>query len=462
MKDMKIFLNMRKTVQIGVVVSVVLIIMVSYGATLHQVYGPGGEHLAGLMEEKWSFWLYRSFTETMGALREPVRVADGFKGTYWSITVFGLTITDPLAGLGHLVATRSIYIPLIFGMLVPLFAAMTLGRAYCGWICPMNTLLEFTDKLRNRLRRGESLPTKDLHSGRLNKYFLLTALFIAAAISGVSVFPYLMPQLHLGKEVFQVVYFGSISWGIFFICGIILFEILFTRRGWCRYLCPAGALLSLLAVPRLLRVEKTARDCTQGCRSCVDACPLGLEPHTGASMMECSQCGLCLPRCEEGLLGFRWRGNMRLAIFAGVAIAFFALANTAQAHHIRGLPHYGYTENYPQNPTREKVVKHKHYYIYVTTYSFEGLQREKSDTPDDVQFYIYIKNMKTGQPYTGRMEVEITRKGERALYHRGSPDEEAVYRIRHSFEKSRGGCLLNIRFDGAAGREDVRIKIKLN
>jgi ferredoxin len=347
-------------------------------------------------------------------------------------------------------------------MLIPLLLALALGRVFCGWICPMNTLLEATDRVRGWLSRAGLVPNGGFRLSRSNKYMLLAALFLAAVVSGVSIFPYLMPQLQMGKEFFQLIYFRSFSWGIYFVGGLVLFELLLSRRGWCRYICPAGAFLSLLALPRALRVQKTANGCSPECRSCVDACPLSLEPHTGKLMMECSQCGVCLSRCEAGLLTFRWRGSMRLAISTGVILTFLVLASVASAHHIRGLPHYGYTENYPQNPVLERVVKHKQYYIYVNTYSFEGLEREKSDTPNDIQFYILIKNMKNGKSYTGPLEVEITRKDESAVYQRSKPDEEAIYRIRHSFEKRKGKCLLRIRFDGEDEQENARIKMKLN
>lgn len=459
---MKIFLRVRKTVQVAAAVSLLLIMISSYGAILYQVYGRGGDHVAGLMEGKWNYWMYKAFAGTFGALREPAKLADGFKGTYWSITVFGLTITDPLAGLGYLAAAKSIYPPLILSMLIPLMLALSLGRVFCGWICPMNSLLEVTDGLRNRLGRGGLLPSEGLRLAPVNKYFLLGAIFIAAAVSGVSVFPYLMPQLHLGKEVFQAFYFRSLSWGVFFIGGIVIFEIFFSRRGWCRYLCPAGALLSLLAVPSHLRVRRVAPRCALGCHSCIDACPMGLEPNWGKSMMECTQCGLCLSRCESGLLGFQWRGNRRFLVSAGVVLGFLALASIASAHHLKGIPHYGYTENYPQNASQEQIVRHKNYSIYVSMYNSEGLHREKLGTPQDALFYIYIKNMENGKPYTGPIEVAIERKGEKAEYRRSGPDDGAIYRVRHSFQEHRGKCLLRIRFDGVEGQENAMIKMKLN
>ena len=48
---------------------------------------------------------------------------------------------DPLAGLASMIAARQIVAALLIGTLIALIAAFVLGRAWCGWICPLGTVL---------------------------------------------------------------------------------------------------------------------------------------------------------------------------------------------------------------------------------------------------------------------------------------------------------------------------------
>jgi hypothetical protein len=116
-----------------------------------------------------------------------------------------------------------------------------------------------------------------------------------------------------------------------------------------------------------------------------------------------------------------------------IGIIFFLLGvpGPAEAHHIRGLPHYGYTENYPQVPVNEMTLSQNGYTMNLTTYYFEGLKKEVSLTPDAVQIYLHLRDETTGRAYTGPIGLEIRNKNE-ILYsvERDAPVEESFYRFR--------------------------------
>jgi polyferredoxin len=44
---------------------------------------------------------------------------------------------------------------MLWSLLIPVSITVLLGRVFCGWICPMNTLLEVIDKCRRLLRIAE-------------------------------------------------------------------------------------------------------------------------------------------------------------------------------------------------------------------------------------------------------------------------------------------------------------------
>ncbi len=108
------------------------------------------------------------------------------------------------------------------------------------------------------------------------------------------------------------------------------------------------------------------------------------------------------------------------------------------AHHNKGLPHYGYFENYPQVPTQEYVVIDGRWEVGATLFNFQGLRdRTTSETPNDVKFYMYAYDLDADAGYSGPLQVRITHGGETvALLERLEPDGEGVYISRETLPRS--------------------------
>ena len=51
---------------------------------------------------------------------------------------------DPLAGIAGMIAARQIVPALLIGAAVMLVATLLLGRVWCGWLCPLGTVLDVT------------------------------------------------------------------------------------------------------------------------------------------------------------------------------------------------------------------------------------------------------------------------------------------------------------------------------
>ena len=196
---------------------------------------------------------------------------------------------------------------------------------------------------------------------------------------------------------------------------------------------------------------------------------MGVNPAKPFSLVECYNCGVCTTACPVDLLtlGFapsrrrfpaRLLSRLRKSVSLGLGVALFLIPVAASGHHMRGKPHYGYAENYPQIPTRETRVRVGRYDITVVSYFFEGLRRQTSDTPDDVQFYVSLTDSRTGQSYTGPLTIEVRRGETRlAVFQHDRPLEEAVYRVRQSVP---GTGLYNLRLvaDGFQGSVSVDVR----
>ena len=88
-----------------------------------------------------------------------------FYGTLSSSELFGIELLDPFAALQTIVAAKALSLDLLIALLPPLVVyGLVRGRVFCGWVCPVNLLLEIVDWLREKLH----IKVEVLHKQILN------------------------------------------------------------------------------------------------------------------------------------------------------------------------------------------------------------------------------------------------------------------------------------------------------
>ncbi|HQK76630.1 MAG TPA: 4Fe-4S binding protein, partial [Candidatus Hydrogenedentes bacterium] len=257
---------------------------------------------------------------------------------------------DPLILAGTFLASYAVPAAALLA-LVTLAATLLFGRIFCGWICPLGTINHFVGWLRNRVRGLPDAPAQ-WSPWQRTKYYLLIVLLVMAAfgINWIGVFDPIAllyrslttavwPALqyavedgstyvyqadpHIGPvhatQVTEPVYRffrdhiflaprqaflgGGLLLALF--AGIVLLNLV-QPRFWCRYLCPAGALLGLFARrPLLLRLARRDDDCN-ACGRCTIGCQGLAAPGHGNPWMaaECFACWNCVSTCNFQALRF--------------------------------------------------------------------------------------------------------------------------------------------------------------
>ena len=291
----------RRTIQIFVLIFVFLLpflglleIVEAYYRG-HYVYMTKGDAWQGAFAFTDRF--FKVFME------DPIKLISEVKGTaFWSFTVFGFTITDPLAFIGYILSSRTFYMPFFTSILILTGITLVFGRVYCSWICPMNLIFELNNMLRKLLIK---LNIKPLNVGfnRLHKYTILIIGCIISFVLGIHVLYFLYPPIILNREVLHFFYFRSFGIGLSVLLVLLFIEISFSQRAWCRYFCPGGALWSLLGIKRIVKVEFDKQLCDD-CGKCNLACEFGLNPMRGEMGMECDNCGRCIAKCKPDALMF--------------------------------------------------------------------------------------------------------------------------------------------------------------
>ena len=251
---------------------------------------------------------------------------------------------NPLVAAGAMLADRA-WIPRLALALLTLGLTLVLGRVWCGWLCPLGTLLDWVH-FRSARVRAEGLSPR----WRRVKHWLLLLMLAAALLGNLTLFvldpitlttrsmstvvlpglnhavsaieqvvygvrplrplAYLAERVLRGRvlPVIQPVFAQNALIAVLFVTVLALN--LLADRFWCRYLCPLGALLGWLSRFSFLRpVVGTA--CNR-CAHCVSVCQVDAietRPDYEIVSSECTICLDCLAACPQRAAGFRWRGQ---------------------------------------------------------------------------------------------------------------------------------------------------------
>ncbi|WP_275630545.1 NosR/NirI family protein [Pseudomonas sp. 273] len=166
------------------------------------------------------------------------------------------------------------------------------GRGvFCGWLCPFGALQELLNEAARKLRVPQfELPFAVHERLWALKYIILLALFglslesLATAERAAEVEPF-KTAITLGF---------ARQWGfVAYAAGLLLVN-LFTRKVYCRYLCPLGAALAIPGKARLFDWLKRRKECGQPCQLCARECEIqAIHPDGRINANECHYCLDC-------------------------------------------------------------------------------------------------------------------------------------------------------------------------
>ncbi|MDN6872713.1 4Fe-4S binding protein [Pseudomonas citronellolis] len=166
------------------------------------------------------------------------------------------------------------------------------GRGvFCGWLCPFGALQELLNEAARKLRVPQfELPFAVHERLWALKYIILLALF------GLS-----LESLSTAERAAEVEPFKTAitlgfarQWGfVAYAAGLLLVN-LFTRKVYCRYLCPLGAALAIPGKARLFDWLKRRKECGQPCQLCARECEIqAIHPDGRINANECHYCLDC-------------------------------------------------------------------------------------------------------------------------------------------------------------------------
>jgi polyferredoxin len=252
---------------------------------------------------------------------------------------------DLLAALSSTLAGREFPPKFALAGLI-LLLTLALGRAWCGWLCPLGTVLDLV-----RFRRAAGGRPRLSPRWRSMKYALLLVILSSALLANQTAMvldpitiltrtlaTVILPALNVAVTTAErTLYPFSIMRGpldavdgllrgvvlpyhqavfqanivIALIFGGILGLNWVAERFWCRYLCPLGGLLALIAKVSWLR-RVVGPGCNR-CRACARECPMDTADPArdfASDPGECIVCMACVAACPQQAHSFQGRWGL--------------------------------------------------------------------------------------------------------------------------------------------------------
>ncbi len=190
-----------------------------------------------------------------------------------------------------------------------LLFGLFLGRFICGFLCPFGFLQELIYKI----------PVPKLKKSKVTrilsylKYAILIALVIVIPIiKGYPAFcKFICPAgtleggipLAIADERVRGMLGLLFSWKTFVLACCLIF-CMFAYRGFCRFICPLGAIYSLFNPISFFGIKVDHSKCI-GCDKCVRKCKMDIKKVCDR---ECIHCGDCIKECPTGAIkyGFKY------------------------------------------------------------------------------------------------------------------------------------------------------------
>lgn len=246
---------------------------------------------------------------------------------------------NPLAAIASMAAARA-WIPALGLALATLGLTLLLGRVWCGWLCPLGSLLDWIRPSGKRV--GEGRP-----DWRTVKYVLLFAILVMAAFGSLwllvldpitlltrAMVTSVLPGINYAVTSAEMSLYGVsfmqpvINWiesalrgavlpsvqpvfamnlAFFLLLGGVAALNWVADRFWCRYVCPLGGLLGLLSKVSIFKpLIGARRSACSGCGQCERVCrmdaietPAAETDHQTIIASECVLCMDCFADCPQ-------------------------------------------------------------------------------------------------------------------------------------------------------------------
>ena len=179
------------------------------------------------------------------------------------------------------------------------------GRFFCGYACALGAFGDWVYKTSQFIQRktGKKIPKIPMQTVKTLQHakFIVLALIIILCFSGFND--------EIGEyspwTLFSMILSGKFPIADYIEAGVLLLLIVIgmaiQSRFFCQFLCPMGAIFSMMPVLPTGQLVRDSENCIKCCKICRLGCPVALklgkeEFREG----ECVRCNRCISLCPRG------------------------------------------------------------------------------------------------------------------------------------------------------------------
>ena len=240
-----------------------------------------------------------------------------------------ITIFSSIGGIISALAAGTFTFAEYAGQLLLTAAALLVtiiwGRVFCGYICSFGAMQDLLWAIGKHIPVKLRIPEK---MDRPMKYFKYAVLaFVAVAVWIFAVFgdavwsPWTVFGMYSKIGSFAPAEYLFTAGGVLLL--LIAIVSLFVERAFCKYFCPLGAIFSLLAKFRIVKLKRTS-ECGD-CRLCTSKCSMSIPLYKRLDSGECINCMKCAAACPRENIGMEKTasasGTLAAAVLAGCYFA---------------------------------------------------------------------------------------------------------------------------------------------
>ena len=176
---------------------------------------------------------------------------------------------------------------------------LLLGRAICGFLCPMGLVQDIMDKIRQKSKTEGIKMNEKMYGAVTPVKWCLVLIFIGLCFAGGN-FCNFCPAVAVSPIL------AGMSTSLYisgFLMVLVLMGGFFKRRAFCM-VCPLGTIMGFFHKVSLFRIKKDTQSCTE-CGACYEACPMGIKmiyterEKVDVTSANCIMCGECIRCCPE-------------------------------------------------------------------------------------------------------------------------------------------------------------------
>jgi len=172
--------------------------------------------------------------------------------------------------------------------------------------CPIGLLQDLTRGIRTKHPLDEKM--------RYLKYAILALIPPVCYVTGTLAYTNICPVggltatlPHLALDPNGYTFTAFFVPKMLILAGFFVLILLMTR-GWCRHLCPVGAMMAPFNRISVLELRYFEDKCIK-CFKCAKVCPMQIDMPYDNRSGECIRCGTCVDACPTDALAlaFRWK-----------------------------------------------------------------------------------------------------------------------------------------------------------